>query len=129
MKREMTVKLGGKRVKLAATFRASVDIAEEVGDPLEIARESSLEAIMISSGVPYKPKFSFNVRNVPQILHIAQEAAGGTMDLEEVQEAVFDTGFMECKDIAGRYIALLVTPTSKEITAEKASKSEAAEKK
>ena len=68
--RQYDGELGGRKITLAATFKASQRIAEQVGDPLTIAREAALEAYMLSSGIVYEPKWRFTVENVPLILWI-----------------------------------------------------------
>jgi len=108
--RTMTIEHGGETYELAATFKASLEIADKVGDPLEMAREAALEAIMMQSRMPYTPKFKFTVRNVPQILHAGMKAAGSEMKLAEVEELVFDHGFVHARLWAADYIALIVEP-------------------
>lgn len=108
--RTMTIEHGGETYELAATFKASLEIADKVGDPLSIAREAVLEAIMMQTRMPYTPKFSFTVRNVPVILHAGLKAAGVDMKLAQVEELVFDHGFVHARLWAADYIALLVEP-------------------
>lgn len=113
--REMTATLGGEEITLAATFKASVEISERVADPLAIAREAALEALFMQNLQPYDPRFRFTVTNVPQIIFSGMKAAGDKRTLEQVQEMIFDVGFVDARDIAVEYIALLVTPKSQEI--------------
>lgn len=113
--REMTATLGGETITLAATFKASIEIAEKVADPLAIAREAAIEALFSQSLQAYDPRFRFTVKNVPQIIFSGMKAAGANRTLEQVQEMVFDEGFVNARDIAVEYIALLVTPQSQEI--------------
>jgi hypothetical protein len=119
--RECEVQLGGETVTLAATFAAATKIADKVADPLAIAREAALEASMLGRGLPYEPRFKFSVQNVPMILHIGMTAAGSKATLAEVQEMVFDAGFIVARDAATEYIATLVMPRSEETTEGKAS--------
>lgn len=123
MMREMTANLGGEEITLAATFKASMEVAEKVADPLAIAREAALEALFSQSMQPYDPRFRFSVKNVPQIIFAGMRAAGDKRTLEAVQELVFDAGFVDARDIAVEYIALLVTPKSQEIDESKADSS------
>lgn len=113
--REITVSLGGEEITLAATFKASIEIAEKVADPLAIAREAALEALFSQSLQAYDPRFRFSVKNVPQIIFAGMKAAGDKRTLEQVQELVFDAGFVDARDVAVEYIAILVTPKSEEI--------------
>lgn len=114
--REIEVTLGGETVTLAATFGAAMKLAEKVADPLLIAREAALEGTMIARGMPYDPRFKFTVANVPLILWIGMQAAGNKAKLEDVQEMVFNAGFIAARDAAVDYIALIVRPQSEEIT-------------
>ena len=116
--REITATLGGEEITLAANFKASMEIAEKVADPLAIAREAALEAMFSQALQAYDPRFRFTVKNVPQILHIGMKAAGDKRTLEQVQEMVFDAGFPDARDIAIEYIATVVTPKSEEVTDE-----------
>jgi hypothetical protein len=114
----MTAEFGGLRFELAANFGAARDIAKQVADPLAIAREAALEAMMAQVGQVYHPKFSFTVDNVPVILHIGAKAAGEKVTLAEVQDVVFNAGFLVGKAIASDYLALIVTPRSEETTSD-----------
>jgi sulfite reductase beta subunit-like hemoprotein len=108
--REIEAVLGGKDVTLAATFKASKKIADQIADPLLIAREAQLEAYLTRPGFPaYDPKFKFTVDNVPKILHIGMKAAGSDLSLEDVQEMTFDAGFDVARDLAIEYLALTVS--------------------
>lgn len=108
--RSMVAEFGGLRLELAATFGAARDIAKHVADPLAIAREAALEAMITG----YNPKFGFTVENVPLIISIGAKAAGEKATLAEIQEAVFDAGFLVGKSIASDYLALIVTPRNQE---------------
>lgn len=108
--RTMTIEHNGETYTLAATFGASVEIADKVEDPLTIAREAALEAAMLQARMPYRPKFDFTVRNVPQILHIGLKAGGSDLTLAQVQEIVFDKGLVHSRLWAADYIALIVEP-------------------
>lgn len=114
-KRELTADLGDERLTLVATFRASIEIAEKVGDPLLIAREAALEAMFSSVGRVYEPKFRFTMKNVPVILHIGLCAGSDKRSLSEVEDLVFSAGILKAQDIATRYIAMIVEPKSEEI--------------
>jgi len=112
--RTMTAEFGGLRIDLAATFGAAREIARQVADPLAIAREAALEAMMGQVGQVYHPKFAFTVDNVPVIIHIGAKAAGEKVTLAEVQDAVFDAGLLVGKGVASDYLALIVTPRGQE---------------
>ena len=116
--RAFTFEHGGEEYTMAATFGASVDLAEKVGDPLFIAREAAVEAAL---GAVYQPKFRFTIQNVPQIMAIGLKAGGHALPMSAVQAMVFDIGFREAMDIATRYVAMVITPKSEEVTEVEAS--------
>jgi len=119
--RELEATIAGKEIKLAATFKASMELAKKVADPLYIAREATLEVMMMERGMPYTPKWMFTTENIPLIIKIG---VGDAHTLEEVQEMVFEEGFANCRDIATEYIGLLVGPVPEESIGEGENKSE-----
>lgn len=108
--REMTIEIGGRERTLAATFGASIQLADRVADPLMIAREAAVEAQMAHRGLTYDPKWKPTVSNVPAIIHIGLAAAGDDAKIEDVREWVFDIGFVEASAMAIDYVGLIVTP-------------------
>lgn len=108
--REMTIEHGGEEYTLAATFKASLEIADKIEDPISIAREAALEHAMMQARMPYRPKFEFTTRNVVQIIHIGLKAAGSDMKLADTEELVFDHGLVHARLWAADYIALIVEP-------------------
>lgn len=108
------VTIGGLDLELAFTFGAGREISQKIGDPLAIAREAAIEAMMTQSGMTYSPKWVPTVENVPMMLWIGAKHAGMTVKLDQVQEAVFAHGFIEAKDIAMDYLAGIVTPSARE---------------
>ena len=118
--RTYTCTLADETLELTANFKASIEIAKEVCDPLLIAREAALEAMMISKSFPYNPRWTFTVENVPQLLHIGLKASGSKMTLEKVQELVFEVGFAAARDHAIEYLALIVGPKPEEIVEDSA---------
>ncbi len=109
--RSMTFEAGGKTHEMKATFQASVELANKVGDPLMIAREAAMEAAMQDRLLPYKPSFAFTIENVPVILEIGLRAAGSKLKTREIEDLVFDMGFAEGQELASNYLALIITPT------------------
>ena len=108
--RELIVEHDGEEYTLAATYKASLEIADKVADPIGIAREAALEAAMMQARMPYRPKFEFTVRNVTQIIFIGLKAAGSDMKMSDVEELVFDRGLVHSRLWAADYIALIVEP-------------------
>lgn len=111
----MQVTIGGLDLELGFTFGAGREIAQKVGDPLAIAREAALEAMLNQAGLVHNPKWQPTVENVPMILWIGAKHGGmKDLKLEAVQDAVFQHGFLESKVIAIDYLAGIVTPMARE---------------
>jgi hypothetical protein len=115
--RTLTAKLGGQEVTLAATFGASIEIAEKIADPLFIMREAALEVMLSTQHIPYEPKWRFTVANIPQIIEIGMRAAGDKTDGNVIRDLVFAAGFVAAREIASDYLALIVGPRSEEAEA------------
>jgi hypothetical protein len=113
--RETHIVLDGQEIALKATFAASLEIAERVGDPLLIAREAALENLMLASRMPYEPKWRFTIKNVPLVIWIGSKAAGNKHTLEQIQELCFSEGFVPAKEAASDYLASIVGPAPTEI--------------
>lgn len=123
--RKLKATLGEHDIELAVTFGAATELHEKVGDPLAIAREAQVEAMLTSTGQVYHPRWQFTVKNVPVIIHEGMKAAGSDMKLKELQEIISEAGFMEAKAIALDYVAAIVTPKSQEISGSEAGDGEA----
>jgi hypothetical protein len=115
----MSVTVGGLDLELGFNFGAGREISQKVGDPLAIAREAALEAMMNQAGIIHQPKWVPTVENVPMILFIGCKHGGMSVKLEEVQDAVFRHGFLEAKVVALDYLAGIVTPSAREKIEEK----------
>lgn len=109
--RELETELGGTPIKLKADFAAALSIAEKVGDPLMIAREAMLEALMLEQKLTYNPKWKFTVKNVPLIIYIGMERNASSTKIEDVQNLVFEGGFQQAREVALEYLALIIGPT------------------
>ncbi|PTW43895.1 hypothetical protein C8N38_12035 [Rhodovulum kholense] len=118
MKRSMTAILAGQEIELAATFRAAGEIGQKIADPLLIAREMAVTAMLESQGVEREPKFRFTVANIAPILLIGARAAGDRRDQAAMEEIVFDAGFFAAAAVARDYINLLCIPQTEESAAE-----------
>lgn len=113
--RDIEVTLGGKELRLAADFKASLEIAKKVGDPLTIMREAALETALISRGIPYDPKWRFTVENVLELIHIGTQRADQRISRDEIGELIFAAGFLAAKEVASDYLAIIVGPRPEEI--------------
>jgi hypothetical protein len=110
--------LNGKPFEVAAVFGAGSEIQAKLGlDPVQISREAMLEAHAAYEGREYIVKFNPTMADVALLLWIGQHHAGGGRTLKEVQELVFEHGFLDptgqmkgAKDLALSYVALFVLP-------------------
>jgi hypothetical protein len=113
--REFDIHLGDDVFTVAVTFKASLEIAQTVGDIFLIARESAKEALFDKKGIEYEPKWKFTLDNVTRILHIGARAAGSKLTYDQVGEMVIAAGMFQAKDEAGRYLAAIAAPGSEEV--------------
>jgi hypothetical protein len=129
MQRSIEVTLGDASLTLVADWRASLDIAERVGDPMMIAREAVKEAVFIEKGLPFRPDFALTIENVAQIIYIGAKSGGSALTLDAVGGLMFDAGLFAAKDIATSYLALIIGPKSEELSDNRASEDKAPGKK
>ena len=120
MKREMTLNLGGKDYNLVANWKASLDISQQVIDPLVMARDAAVALHFAENNIPYTSKFEFTMENTARILHCALRANGHDLSLDDVGEAVVADGVIEHVGNAEKFITLLVSNGSGEIEGGKA---------
>jgi hypothetical protein len=108
------VTIGDLDLELGLNFGAAREISQKVGDILGIAREAALEGMLMQSGIVHSPKWMPTIDNVPMIFWLGAKHGGNAVKLEAVQEAVFQHGFIEAKEIALGYLAALATPLGRE---------------
>lgn len=104
----LQIELGGQKYDLAATWGASLEIEEQVADPLFISGESFKKANFDAVGVDYDPKFSFGTRNSVRILHIALKHNGHDVTEEQIGDALIKVGMLRGLEWAADYIGLIV---------------------
>lgn len=107
MKR-VNVKIDGKVHSLAATWAASMQIAQEVADPALISTEIARTEIFAQQGVHYRPRFEFGAANSVQILGIALRANGHDYTDDQVGEDMMSQGIFTAIEKAAEYIAAMV---------------------
>lgn len=116
--RHITVKLGAKSLRLAASFGAAEEISDTVADAFFIVKNILLNAQMEAGGVTsYTPKFEYTAKNIAQILTIAVRHTDG-LDLgdDEVRQLIMDAGLIEAAMETQKYISFLVTPSTERKT-------------
>lgn len=113
--RELVTELAGQQLTLRATFGAAQEVADKIADPLAIAREAGVEAMMMGRGLVYEPRWKFTIKNVPHIIHIGLKAAGDSRSLADVEELAFEAGFIVARDLAIEYLLLISGPKPEEV--------------
>lgn len=97
MPRTVKVKLNGATFEMPATYRASREIAEQVGDPIRMAMDSAAG------------KLAWTQENVIDILFIGVKNAGCTLERDVVAEHIVDMGLADAGKVAGDYVFALIT--------------------
>lgn len=96
MARTVQFQVNGTAYNMPASYKASKEIAERVGDPLRMAIDSA-------SG-----KLAWTQENVIDVLHIGVSNAGCGLPRDEVAEYVVEHGLLQTMAVAANYIAALV---------------------
>ena len=107
-------KLGGLDLTLSATWGAAEEIRGRFADPLAIGREAELIGVMQKAMIPYTPKFSLDVVNIPAIIHIGVKAAGGSHTLERIKDACFEAGYQASSGVVAEYLFEIIGPAPQE---------------
>lgn len=96
MARTVPFQVNGTAYNMPATYKASKEIAEKVGDPLRMAVDSAAG------------KLAWTQENVIDVLHIGVMHAGCSLPRDEVAEYVLAQGLVQSANVAANYIAALV---------------------
>lgn len=115
MKREMVLNLAGKDYDLVGNWKSSLDIAQQVMDPLVMMRDAALSLHFAENNVPYESRFEFTIESTVRILHCALRANGHDLTLDDVGEAVVADGIIDHVANSEKFIRLLVSNGSKEV--------------
>lgn len=100
MARTVTVTLRGTEWHMPASYRASKEIAEVVGDPLGMA-----EKITKHFGLkPSERSVLFTLDEMVSIVYIGCKAAGCGLNKDQVGDAIVDAGAADYISIVADYI-------------------------
>jgi len=113
--RTHSVKIDGQKAALSLSWAAMSRITSEVVDPVLLLTEAARERDALEAGESYTPSVSFGIQQAVEILHIAQEEAGGDMSLEDMGNLCVDHGTFETQALAGEYLANLVGGKSADV--------------
>lgn len=106
MPRTVSAKIGGKSVKLKATFEAGQEICEDICDLLIMQREQATALLFMQRGMPYTPKFAFTIKHVVDILAIAVKHSDTKLTREDVEAFTIDEGIDKAQAVATQYLQL-----------------------
>lgn len=81
---------------MPASYRASRDIAESVGDPLQMAVAAE------------KGEMELSIEDVVNVIYVGCKHAGCSLTKEQVGDAMFDAGIATYIETVGQYIGLMV---------------------
>ena len=110
MARTVTVKINGTEWHMPASYRASKEFAEQVGDPLKLAIQAESMTLELST------------EDVVSAIYVGCKHAGSSLTKDQIGESIFesDSGLAGYLDAVGAYIAAMVagsperpTPASK----------------
>ncbi len=96
MSRTVTVTFGDSEYHMPATYKASKEIAEVVGDPIRMAVDSAAG------------KLEWTQEDVISIVYIGAKHAGCSLTRDAVGEFVVEQGVANVASVAGDYISSIV---------------------
>lgn len=96
MARTVPFQVNGTEYNMPATYKASKEIAEKVGDPIRMAVDSAAG------------KLSWSQEDVISLIHIGVSHAGCSLPRDEVAEYVLQQGLLQSMKVAADYIAAVV---------------------
>jgi hypothetical protein len=96
MARTIPFQVNGTAYNMPATYKASKEIADKVGDPLRMAIDSAAG------------KLAWTQEDVINVLHIGVSHAGCSLPRDEVAEYIIEQGLVHSGNVAANYIAAMV---------------------
>lgn len=96
MARAVTVMVGAKEWHMPASYKASKEVAETVGDPLQMS-------LAASTG-----ELNWTTDDVVSVIYIGCKHAGCSLSKDEIGEAVMEGGLQNYIVSVGQYIGAMV---------------------
>ena len=109
--RELEIELGGETLTLVANWKASLAIADNVGDPILMARD--VWATKGDDGEAASPRLDLPL--VAGIIHAGAKAGGSKKTLDEIGDVIFKGGLVEAQTYATAYLSMIVFASSDEV--------------
>lgn len=97
MARTVAVKINGTEYHMPAGWKASRDVAQEVGDPLVLSMKA------YTTG-----ELELTTEDVVSIIHIGCRHAGCGLDRDAIGEAIFEEGLLQYLEVCGNYLGAFV---------------------
>lgn len=91
--------INGTAYHMPASYKASKEIAERVGDPLKLALSAHAN----------KGAVSMSVEDVVNIIAIGCKHAGCSLPVDAIGEHIVDTGVMTYLPVVGNYLLAICT--------------------
>lgn len=106
MARSVSLKVGGKTHKLVGSFAAGERVSTEVADLMIVQREASLATAMAERGLPYTPRWQMGLKDMVNILEIACDESGASVDRADIEAECFKMGFDVAHNLTIQYLQL-----------------------
>lgn len=106
----LQITVDGREYMLRPSWRASVDIADQVCDPMTIGAEMTKVETFAERGMNYRPDFQLGFVNSVQILGIAARANGHDLSDDQIGEEYSGGKMMDAVTHAATLIGLMLTP-------------------
>lgn len=114
--RSTTLEIGKKRYELRATWGAGDQILKDCRmDPMRIAQEAQLADSFAARGLPYNPRFAFDMHSTFAIIRAGLDAGADDLDDDALREGLMEIGMQKAGEVAIEYLALFISagPTEK----------------
>lgn len=106
MSRSVSVKYGGKQVKLVASFAAARDLCDNVHDLLGLFNDQQRALLFIHLGRQYSAEFKWSIDTVSRVIEIGLQHGGVDTDAEAVGAFMVEIGLDKAQKLAQDYLSL-----------------------
>lgn len=115
MARSVSIKYGGKTLKLVASFGAARDLCDNVHDLLALFNDQQRAMVYLQMGRTYDAKFNWSMDKVAQVIQIGIDHSGVEVDRDSVEAYMVEIGLDAAQRIAQDYLSLFFAePETKE---------------
>lgn len=107
--RSVTLSFDGHEYDVPVTWANASEFARRIADPLDIAEDMRLRSEAVAAGVPYAPRFPFNLVNSVRIVRLALSWAGEKLGEDEIGGIALRNGTGELVTAAVRVVTAMVS--------------------